>query len=303
MRFYLALAWNQPSELLPLAAAADKAGFDGVALSDHLVFPATIESRYPYAENGKPHWLPTTPWPDVWVTCGFLASMTSRIRFLTNIYVLPSRDPFVVAKAVGTVAVLSGNRVTLGAGVGWMKEEFDLVDKDFHTRGRRANEMIDVMRALWTGEMVEYHGEHFDFAPLQMSPAPTEPVPIFVGGYEQGALNRAARLGQGWVSTRFDLDQCRNDIKVMESLRSQHGREHEPFEYVMLCPSLEVSDYERREAIGVNAVQTQPWTLYSNDEERRATRNWVSDPSSLEFKVQAIERFTEDVIVPLRESA
>jgi len=110
MKFYLALAWNQPSELLPLAAAADKAGFDGVALSDHLVFPATIESRYPYAENGKPHWLPTTPWPDVWVTCGFLASMTSRIRFLTNIYVLPSRDPFVVAKAVGTVAVLSGNR-------------------------------------------------------------------------------------------------------------------------------------------------------------------------------------------------
>src|SRR5580704_3446029 len=103
MNFYLALAWNDPSQIVTLAKAAEQYGFDGVALSDHLVFPQDIVSQYPYAPDGKPHWLPTTPWPDVWVTMGHIAAVTERVRMLTNVYVLPSRNPFVVAKALGTV--------------------------------------------------------------------------------------------------------------------------------------------------------------------------------------------------------
>jgi probable F420-dependent oxidoreductase len=301
MKFYLALAWTDPMDLLRLATAAEDNGFDGVALSDHLIFPQTIESRYPYAPDGKPHWFPTTPWPDVWVTMGHIAAVTERIQMLTNVFVLPSRDPFVVAKAVGTVAVLSRNRVVLGAGVGWMKEEFDLVNEDFHTRGRRTDEMIEVMRKLWAGGMVESHGRFYDFGPIEMSPAPTEPVPVFIGGYEEGALRRAARLGDGWISVRFDLEQCRHDIAVLDDLRAEYGRDRQPFEYVMLCPFLDPEEYRKREGIGVGATQTQPWTLYSSDSDRQSTRNWPSDPSSLDFKLEAIERFAEDVIAPLRK--
>ena len=105
-----------------------------------------------------------------------MAAVTERIRFLTGIYVLPMRNPFVAAKAVGTAAWLSGDRVTLGVGVGWMREEFALLEQPFEQRGARTDEMIEVMRTLWAGGMVEHHGGFYDFARLQMSPAPAPPV-------------------------------------------------------------------------------------------------------------------------------
>jgi len=123
--------WNR------LAAVAEEVGFDSVAVSDHVVYPSYLESRYPYTPDGTPQFSPEEHWPDVWVAIASMAAVTRRLRFMTNVYVLPLRNPFVVAKAVGTVAYLSDDRVALGIGAGWMREEFDLLEQPFSRRGKR----------------------------------------------------------------------------------------------------------------------------------------------------------------------
>lgn len=303
MEFYLPLAWTEPTHMLDLARAAEAAGFTGVAFSDHMIFPAHLESRYPYAPDGKPHWLPSTPYPDPWVSMGHVAAVTTSLRFVTNIFVLPSRDPFVVAKAVGTAAVLSGNRVSVGVGVGWMKEEFDVQGQDFANRGRRTEEMVEVLRALWSGEMVSHEGEFYRFPELQMSPMPTQVPPVLMGGYADRVMDRAARISDGWISTRADPEQLAADWAVMAGLLRKYGREDVPFKYFAICPSLDLGEYRRREDIGVTSIQTQPWTLYANDESARNRLNWPSNTASLEARVAAIGQFGEDVIEPLRRAA
>ena len=163
MKFVTALAFNAPSHLCALARAAEEAGFASVALSDHLVHPETLRTPYPYTEDGKPRWEPFTSWPDPWVAVGAMAAVTERIRFYTSIYVLPVRNPFHVAKTIATAAAMSDDRVALGVGAGWMKEEFELTGQSFENRGKRMDEMIAVLRKLWAGGWVEHHGRFYDF--------------------------------------------------------------------------------------------------------------------------------------------
>ena len=193
MKFAIATTFSDPAQLDPIARTADECGWDALTFSDHIVHPERMESKYPYTADGGTYWDAQNPWPDPWITIASLAAVTTRLHFTTNVFILPARNPVLVAKAVSTAAVLSGDRVALGIGVGWMKEEFEILEQNFHTRGKRTDEAIEILRLLWSGEMVEYHGRHYDFAPMQMRPAPEQPVPIFVGGLSEPALARAAR--------------------------------------------------------------------------------------------------------------
>ena len=176
---------------MPLARAAEEAGFHGVLLSDHLFFPEKLHSRYPYSPDGKPGFDGDTVFPEVWTSIAAMAAATTRLHFSTLVFVLPLRNPLEVAKTLGTLSLLSGGRVALGCGAGWIREEFEQLGVDFSTRGKRFDEMIAVMRALWRGGMVEHHGRFFDFGRIQMSPAPRAPVPIYVGGLsDAGAAPR-----------------------------------------------------------------------------------------------------------------
>lgn len=229
MKIWQSLAFVEPDQLVELARCAEECGFHGVLLSDHLMFPATLASRYPYREDGKPLFDASVAFPDPWVAIGAMAAATTRLRFATLVYVLPLRDPFDVAKSVGTAALLSKDRVVLGAGAGWMREEYDAVGIDFTRRGRRFDEMIEVMRALWTGRAVEYHGKEFDFPPLQINPVPASPVPIYVGGVSEAALRRAARLGDGWMGSGNAPDEVPGILGRLRALRREYGRERDPF--------------------------------------------------------------------------
>src|SRR5690606_26236282 len=135
-----------------------------------IFYPRERASRYPYSpyEAGRPIWDAETPWPDAWVTIGAMIGATTRLNFGTSIHIAPARDVFTVAKQVGTAAVLSGNRVNLGLGAGWMKEEFDQTGQSFTNRGKRLDEMIAALRALWQGGWVEHHGTYYDFGPLMI---------------------------------------------------------------------------------------------------------------------------------------
>ena len=146
MRVSIATAYLPPEELVPIARAADAAGYHAMALADHVVNLETLTTQYPYTEDGKRRWEAFTPWLDPMVTIGALAAVTERLHFFTNVYVLPMRDPFTVAKTIATASALSGGRVALGVGMGWCEEEFDLLGAAFAKRGARADEMIELLR-------------------------------------------------------------------------------------------------------------------------------------------------------------
>jgi probable F420-dependent oxidoreductase len=223
------------------------------------------------------------------VAIGAMAAVTKRLRFLTGIYVLPMRNPFNVAKAVGTAAVLSGGRVTLGVGVGWMREEFALLEQPFEQRGPRTDEMIEVMRKLWRGGMVEHHGRFYDFPRLQMSPAPPGPIPILVGGISDAAFRRVGRLGDGWISDIHTFEELRTIIAKIRAQRRAAGREQEPLEIVAACSdAFGVDGCRRLEEIGVTHLQTMPWLFYGG----------ITD--ALDKKLEGLRRFADDVISKLR---
>jgi probable F420-dependent oxidoreductase len=289
MKFAIILAYNDPTEFADLARAAEQAGFGAMVLSDHLVHPEKLSTPYPYTENGEPRWPPFTPWPDPFVAIGAMAAVTRRIRFITNVLVLPTRNPFLVAKTVATAAVMSGNRVTLGVGLGWMREEFELVGQPFRGRGRRAEEMLEVMRKLWAGGMVEHHGEHYDFERLEMSPVPSEPIPLYVGGTSEPALRRAARIGQGWSSEIHTTDEIREIAAKLSAYRRDSPLAGEPMEICAATNDAYTLDhYQRLQEIGVSYLITAPWMMYPG----------AAD--SLERKCDAIRRFGDEMVAGMR---
>ncbi len=260
MRFCQAMIGARPEHWARLAVAAEAAGFDSVAVSDHVVYPSYLGSRYPYTPDGTPLFSPEEDWPDPWVAIGAMSAVTTRLRFLTNVFVLPLRNPFVVAKAVGTAAYLSGNRVGLGIGAGWMAEEFELLEQPFARRGKRMDEMVDVMRALWGGGMVEYHGDFYDFDPVEMRPAPGEPVPIYVGGHSDVAFRRAARLGDGWLGVHYSVDELLGYCETLRRAREDAGTADRPFEIIASPLAAPTADLlEQLESVGVTTILTSSW--------------------------------------------
>lgn len=284
MQFCLAAAFSPTEDLVALAQAGDVCGWGALSVSDHLVNPVETRSTYPYTDDGSRRWEMGTSWPDPWVTIGHLAAVTTRLRFLTNVYVLPVRMPVQVAKSVGTAAVLSGNRVSLGIGMGWMEEEFDLMGVPFGQRGKRADEMLEVLRKLWTGEVVEHHGTFFDLPALEMLPAPSEPVPVVVGGTSEPALRRAAR-NDGWVSDLASTAELAEIIGRIHAYRVEYGRQDQPFAvYGSASDAWDLDGYRRVAEAGVTHLITMPWYFYAGPE------------ATLAQKVEGIERFAEDII-------
>lgn len=288
MRFVVSTAFSPAEHLCALAKAAEEAGFGAVAVSDHVVHPRRIRTPYPYTPDGRPRWEPFTPWPDPLISVGAMAAVTLRIRFLTSVFVLPMRNVFLAAKAVATAACLSGGRLLLGIGAGWMKEEFDLVGQPFRRRGRRMDEMIDVLRKLWGGGWVEHHGEFYDFEPLEMSPTPPAPVPIFAGGASDAVLRRAATRCDGWISDLHTTDQLREMIGRLRRYRQEAGRGPEPLEVFASCiDAVDVDAYRRLGDLGVTHLQTMPWLFYGGA------------AASLQDKIDGIHRFGDEVIAEI----
>jgi probable F420-dependent oxidoreductase len=284
VRFCFSAAFSPAGDLGALARAGDATGWDTMTIPDHLINPVQTRSTYPYTADGGRRWEMGTEWPDPWITIAHLAGMTERLRFLTTVYILPARTPVHVAKQVGTAAVLSGGRVELGIGMGWMEEEFDAMGVPFAKRGKRADEMLEVMAKLWTGEVVEHHGDFFDVTPLELLPAPVTPIRIAVGGTSDAALRRAARH-DGWVSDLHTIDELASIRQKIERYREEYDRTHVPFSmYGSASDAWDLDGYRRVHEAGVTHLVTMPWYFYAGPD------------ADLAGKVEAIERFAEDVI-------
>lgn len=285
MKFWQSLTWIETDQLLDAARFAEEVGFDGVMLADHGVFPRDVRSPYPYASDGAPPMDPDAHYPDCWATLGALAAATTRLRFSISVYVLPLRNVFEVARATGTIALLSNDRFALGAGIGWMKEEFDAYGVDFASRGKRCDEMIEVLHALWQGGMVEHHGRFFDFPALQIAPAPRKPVPIWMGGASKPALRRTARLCDGWIGAGNAPEEVPPLLAELARLRAEAGRSQLPFETVVgLKTPPEVETFQRLEAAGMTTGISYPFKFA------------LGERSSLDAKKRLMEDFAERII-------
>lgn len=288
MQFVIPAAFSPASHLCAMARAAEEHGWDAVAISDHVAHPERIESPYPYTRDGAIRWSEDIAWPDPWVAIGAMAAVTRRLRFLTNVYVLALRNPFLAAKAVATAAALSGDRVALGVGVGWCREEFALAGQEFGNRGRRTDELIEVLRKLWSGAYVEHRGRHYGFDRVRLLPAPGAPVPIYGGGLSEPALRRAARL-DGWVSDIHTTAELRDIIAALRRFRAEAGLAEQPFAIVAACADAFDADGIRRLGeLGVTHHATAPWLFHGG--------RWDSLPD----KLDGLRRFADDVIAKLR---
>ncbi len=207
MQFWSGTAFMDSAEALAIATMLDEAGYDGVICADHLIYPRVLQSRYPTGAE-RPPWSPETAWPDSWILIGAMAAVTRRLRFSNAVYVAPARPLLEVAKQVATASVISDGRVSLAVGAGWMREEFELLGQDFGNRGRRLDEMIPALRALWQGGWVSWTGHYYQVPELMLEPHPPLPVPILCGGESEVALRRAARLCDGWVGTAYAWDDA-----------------------------------------------------------------------------------------------
>jgi len=258
VQFWQAIARTSADQIVSVAKLAEELGFAGVTMSDHIVRPRTIASRYPYSATGEMATDETTPYFDPWVLVGALARATSRLRFLSYVYIPTLRDPFSVAKAISTAAIVSHDRVSLGIGVGWMEEEFALVERPFPGRGSRTDELLAVVRKLLSGDMVEHHGEFYDFPPVQMAPAPRHFPPVLVGGHSKIALRRAA-ASDGWLGVNYDLETVLPILQTLRELRRASQREAQPFDAaIALNAPPEPGDIERLEAAGLTMIVNPP---------------------------------------------
>jgi probable F420-dependent oxidoreductase len=260
MKFWQMVCWMETDQLIDIARFAEELGFEGVMNADHAVYPENVKATYPYSPSGKPLMSPDWEYPDCWATLGAMAAVTSRIKLSTSVYVLPLRSPFEVAKATGTLAILSQNRFVLGAGIGWMKDEFDIYGIDFASRGRRMDEMIAIMRKFWAGGMVSHRGAIFDFDPVQIAPVPTRPVPIFLGGSSAPALRRTAAIADGWIGAGNMPEDVPGILAELRRLRVEAGRDHLPFETVIgLNTPPDADVFKRLEEHGMTASVSYPF--------------------------------------------
>lgn len=285
MKFWQMLTWMEPEQMLEVARFAEEVGFEGVMLGDHGVFPQNVKSVYPYSADGKPPMAPDSWYPDCWVSIGAMAAVTQRLKFSVSVYVLPLRNPFEVARATGTLDILSNRRFILGIGAGWMKDEFDIYGVDFHTRGRRMDEMLTILQKFWQGGMVEHHGEFFDFDPLEISPAPGHPVPVFTGGSNPLALQRAAYRGDGWIGNGNAPEEVPALLAELQRLRRSAGRAEQPFETIIgLKTPPDVATFQRLEEQGMTAGVNYPFMF------------GLGRTSTLDQKKRVMEQFAEQII-------
>lgn len=260
MKFGIALGGLNAHFHVEATDEAERLGYESVWLPEHLVLPVRM-SQSPHPGEEHPPIPPTTPVFDAFAYLGFLAGRTEHVRLGTHVYNLGLRHPFVSARAVQTLDVVSGGRVEFGVGASWLEEEWRAVGLDFASRGRRVDEALDVCKRLWTEPEVAHEGEFFRFDRVAFEPKPVQQPwpPILIGGESAAALRRAARAGDGWIGMGHTFDTAAAQIERLRDLRRECGREDASFQICLGGAVESAGDVTRWEDIGATRLIVSPW--------------------------------------------
>ena len=286
MKFGLMFAnagpWSLPDNAAAMAAAADEFGIESLWTVEHVVVPKDYSSQYPYSSSGRMPGPEETPIPDPLIWLSWMAARTTTVRLCTGILILPQRSPVVLAKEVATLDVLSGGRVTLGVGVGWLEEEFDAIGVPFAERGPRTDEAIDALRILWTEPEPTYKGRFYRFEAAKSYPHPAQAggVPIVVGGHTKAAARRAGRLGDGFFPARASIDELTVLLAEMRRAAEEAARDADRIE-ITAGGALDPDGIRRYADLGVSRMILPPMAF---------------DPDGLRT---GLERFANDVMAKL----
>jgi probable F420-dependent oxidoreductase len=286
MRFSFAESMCDPSHFLPLARAADEAGWTSFIVPDSICYPEESDSSYPYTADGDRRFLFDKPFIEPFSLIPAMGAVTEKLRFTTFVVKLPIRNPVLTAKSAASVAVLTNNRFGFGVGTSPWPEDFRVCGQDWKTRGKRMDEMIAIIRGLATGEFFAFHGKHYDIPSIRICPTPTKPIPILIGGHAEPALRRAARLGDGWMHAGGQ-EPLESLLARLRGLRREYGREREPFEiHVISLEAYHLDGIRRLEDLGVTDVIVGFRNVYQEK----------TDTMTVGQKIDALRRYADDVI-------
>jgi alkanesulfonate monooxygenase SsuD/methylene tetrahydromethanopterin reductase-like flavin-dependent oxidoreductase (luciferase family) len=288
VRFTFAEAMTDPTYYIPLAKAAEAAGYHAMTIPDSVAYPYESDSKYPYTPDGNREFLDGKAFVEAFVMAGALCAVATTLKFNFFVLKLPIRPPALVAKQAGSVNALFDNRLGLGVGTSPWPEDYELMGVPFANRGKRMDECIEIIKGLTSGEYFEFHGEFYDIPKTKMTPAPTKPIPILVGGHAEAALKRAARC-DGWMHGGGRPDELDRLIKQLNQIREDEGRTG-PFDiHVISGDAFTLDGIKRLEDKGVTDVIVGFRIPYIMGQ----------DTEPLDTKIRNLEKFAEKVIAKL----
>ena len=287
MRFSFAEGMTQAEYYAPLAQAAETAGYTSMTVADSLIYPKESDSKYPYTDTGDREFLDGKEFIETMILCAHLFAVTSTLRLTPFVLKLPIRPPVLTAKQASSLAFLSGNRLGLGVGISPWPEDFAALGVDWAKRGKRMDECMDILRGLTSGEYFEYHGEFYDIDALKQCPAPTEPIPLLVGGHADAALHRAVVKGDGWMHAGGDGDELDRLLARLAEIRKAEGDTRDDFEvHVISYDAYSLDGIKRLEDKGVTDCIVGFRIPYIKG----------PDTEPLQTKIDNLNRYAEDVI-------
>jgi probable F420-dependent oxidoreductase len=269
-------SFTAPRPAAHLAQAAEAAGFESIWTVDHVVVPGGYQSRYPYNPTGRIPSGEDTPFPDPLIWLAYVAHATTTLRLGTAILIVPQRNPLILAKELATLDHLSGGRVILGAGVGWLKEEFEALGVPFQGRGHRSEEAIAAMRALWSQERASYDGSTISFRDCYLRPQPVNgTIPVHVGGHSDAAARRAGRIGDGYFPFGVARESVPPLFEVMRWSAEEAGRDPSGIEITfdthVTTGAEALEEVKNLRALGADRVII-PAAMFAADPERLLAR-------------------------------
>ncbi len=287
MKFAYHHSMCPPEQYVPLAKAAEELGFNTITMPDSICYPKEASSQYPYNADGSREFLDGVPFIEPFILAAHLAAVTDKIRFTTSVHKTAVHKPALLAKSLSSLAVISNNRFGYGVGISPWAEDFEATDTPWEKRGKRLDELMEILNGLMTGEYFGYQGEHFQLPEIKLCPVPSIKPPLLVGGHSKPALRRAAKLGDGWICAGAELDAIKGMIDQINEFRVEYGRDKEPFEFhAMTGEAYSADGIKRLQDVGVQEVLVAFRDVYASE----------PDDKTVEQKIDMMKWYADEVI-------
>lgn len=289
MRFTLMTGIGGYEDYIAVAQAAEDAGWTTISVPDSFFFPQATESEYPYSDHDMIRgFLEVSPFIEPIVAMSFMAAATKKLRFCCGVMKVPMRQPLILAKQLTSLSVMSGERLDFGAGISPWKEDFTYNGVPFEKRGERFDEVIQIIRAAQQGVYFEHHSANYDFGALRLCPVPKKPIPVIIGGHAKAALQRAARLGDGWFSANSEPDTLKKMIDELNGYRREYGTDKHPDFRIHAFNQFAYAadDFKQLRDLGATDACAMGWNPFDEN-------------LTLHAKIDGIRRFGDEVIAKL----